>query len=266
LYYRNSNRSESSFQTTNFGFEPTMRFPVGEKTRIGISYRLSSDEIRDATGASVVIVADEALGALLTSSVGITLSYDSRNSRVDPTSGFILTLDEEVAGFGGDLSFTKTVVRAKGYMAFFDDSLVLSAEVEGGALVSLDGSDSRVTDRFFLGGNSLKGFVTGGLGPRDTGDSLGGNYYSVVRLQGSFPLGFGEDSGIFGGVFAEAGSVWDLGDIGVVNDDMFIRASTGVSLFWATPIGPLEFSYAFPILYEAGDITQNFSVAISTRF
>ena len=67
-------------------------------------------------------------------------------------------------------------------------------------------------------------------------------------------------------MFAEAGSVWDLGNIGGVDDDMYIRASSGVSLFWASPLGPLEFSYAFPIQYEADDITQNFSVAISTRF
>ncbi len=269
-YFRKSDRSESSFQSTNFGFEPNVRFALGEDTRMQISYRLSSDEIRDvAAGASSVILADQG-GPQITSSLGFTLSYDRRNSRVDPTSGFILTLNEEIAGLGGDLNFSKTVVRAKGYTAFFDDSLVLSAEVEGGALVSTDGSDSRVTDRFFLGGNTLKGFANGGIGPRDTttanNDALGGNYYAAVRLQSSFPIGFGEDAGIFGGVFAEAGSVWDLGNIGVVDDDMYIRASSGVSLFWATPLGPLEFSYAFPILYEDDDITQNFSVAISTRF
>ena len=265
LYYRDSDRSESSFQTTNFGFEPTVRFPVGEKTRMGISYRLSSDEIRDVVSGSTVIQ-DDAVGPQVTSSVGLTISHDRRDSRVNPTSGFIVSLDEELAGLGGDLSFSKTIVRAKGYTSFFDDSLVLSAELEGGALVSTDGSDSRVTDRFFLGGSSLKGFATGGIGPRDSGDALGGNYYGVLRLQGSFPIGFGEDSGIFGGVFAEAGSVWDLGSIVVDDDEMYVRASTGVSLFWATPIGPLEFSYAFPMLYEDDDITQNFSVAVSTRF
>lgn len=265
LYYRDSDRSESSFQTTNFGFEPSIRFPVGENTRMGVSYRLSSDEIRDVTSGSTIIQDDQD-GPLVTSSVGLTLSYDKRNSRVNPTSGFIVSLDEEIAGLGGDLSFSKTIVRAKGYTSFFDDSLVLSAELEGGALVSTDDSDSRVTDRFFLGGSSLKGFSTGGIGPRDSGDALGGNYYGVVRLQGSFPIGFGEDSGIYGGVFAEAGSVWDLGSIVIDDDEMYLRASTGVSLFWATPIGPLEFSYAFPMRYEDDDITQNFSVAVSTRF
>jgi len=270
LYYRRADRSESSFQSTNYGVEPTLRFYLDENTRMGISYRLSSDEIRDvAVGASPVILADE-VGPLVTSALGVSLSYDRRNSRAAPTSGFILSLNEEFAGLGGDLSYSKTIVKAKGYTSFFDESLIFSAELEGGALVTTDGSDTRVTDRFFLGGNSFKGFATGGIGPRDTvadnDDALGGNYYGIARLQGTFPLGFGEDSGIYGGVFAEAGSVWDLGDIGVVDDEMYIRASSGVSLFWRTPIGPLEFSYAIPLMYEDDDITQNFSVAVSTRF
>ncbi|MBL4872979.1 MAG: outer membrane protein assembly factor BamA [Rhodobacteraceae bacterium] len=270
-YFRNSDRSESSFQTTNFGFEPNIRFAVGENTRMKLSYRLSSDEIRDvAAGASPIISADD-VGPQITSSIGVTLSYDRRNSRIDPTSGFVVTLDENFAGLGGDLNFSKTVVRVKGYTAFFDDNLILSAELEGGALVTTDGSNSRVTDRFFLGGNSLKGFATGGIGPRDSfpnnDDALGGNYYGVIRLKGSFPIGFDDGSGIYGGVFAEAGTVWDLGGHVFAGDDgMSIRAASGVSLFWASPLGPLEFSYAFPLIYEDDDITQNFSVAISTRF
>lgn len=268
VYYRQADRPESSFQTTNIGFEPTVGFALDRNTRMGVSYRISSDEIRDsAADASPVITAEE--GTLLTSAIGITLSHDRRDSKVSPTGGYFLSFDGTYAGLGGDVSYTKTVIRAKGYAGLFDDNVVLSAEIEGGALVSVNGG-SRITDRFFLGGQSLRGFATGGVGPRDMStaaeDSLGGNFYAVTRVQGSFPLGLPEEFGIFGGVFAEAGSVWGLDNVAGIDDDMYIRASTGVSLFWATPIGPLEFSYAFPILFEADDVQQNFSVSISTRF
>ncbi|OUS08579.1 outer membrane protein assembly factor BamA [Rhodobacterales bacterium 52_120_T64] len=270
LYFQKSDFDASSFQTTNLGFEPSVRFAVGEDTSMKLSYSLSRDEIRDVHDDASAIIFADAVGPQITSSFGVTLSYDRRNSRVNPTSGYFLTLEEDFAGLGGDLNFSKTIVRAKAYTAFFDENVVVSAEVEGGALVTTDGSNTRVTDRFFLGGNSLKGFATGGIGPRDTStandDALGGNYYGVVRLQGTFPIGLGEDAGIYGGVFAEAGSVWDLGDIGFADDEMSIRASSGFSLFWSSPLGPLEFSYAVPILYEDDDVTQNFSVAISTRF
>lgn len=264
-YYRNADRSESSFQTTNFGLEPSIRFAVGENTRVDLNYRLSSDEVRALAGTLSVVADDAALGSLITSSLGVNLTYDRRNSRITPTSGYVIALSEDIAGLGGDLAYSKTVIRAKGYTSFYDESLILSAELEGGALLSTNGTNSLVADRFFLGGNSLKGFAVGGIGPRDAGDALGGNYYGALRLQGIFPLGLGEDAGVFGGIFAEAGTVWDLGAI-AVPDDMHIRASAGLNLFWDTPIGPLKFSYAFPLLFEVDDITQNFSVTISTRF
>lgn len=268
LYYRNVDRDESSFQTTNIGFEPSVGFAIGENTRVKLSYRLSLNDLRDVhANASPIISAEE--GELLTSAIGAKIVYDRRNSVVSPTSGFVLSLSEEFAGVGGDVSYSKTVVRAKGYTSLFNENLVLSAELEGGALVGHDGG-TRITDRFFLGGKSFKGFATGGIGPRDMSttneDALGGNYYGIARLQGSFPLGLPDEYGIFGGVFLEGGSVWDLDTAPASGDDMFFRASTGVSLFWATPIGPLEFSYAFPFQAEDDDVTQNFSVSIGTRF
>ncbi len=267
IYYRQVDRPESSYQTTNIGFEPSLAFPLGENSRLRLDYRLSLDEIRDVPAtASPVILAEQ--GALLTSALGATLTYDRRNSTVEPTSGYVLSLEGEVAGLGGQVSYSKAVARAKGYLSFFDDNFILSGELEGGALIS-GASGTRITDRFFLGGQSFKGFANGGLGPRDTGtnDSLGGNFYSVVRIQGSFPLGLPKDYGIYGGVFVEGGSVWGLDSPPPgIDDGLYWRASTGLSLFWSTPIGPLEFSYAFPLLYEPNDVTQNFSVSISTRF
>lgn len=263
VYYRDVNRSESSFQTTNIGIEPTVQFSLGEHTRLKLGYRISQDEIRDASAAAPYIAADE--GSFLTSAVSATLTYDRLNSRIEPTGGYFLSLQEEYAGLGGDINHTKTVARAKAYTSFFDESLILSAELEGGALISVD-NQSRVTDRFFLGGQSLRGFSTGGIGPREADDALGGNYYSVLRLKGSFPLGLPDDYGIFGGAFVEGGSVWGLDNPGAIDDEMYLRAAAGVSLFWATPIGPLEFSYAVPFEYEDDDDLQNFSVSIATRF
>lgn len=263
-YYRDANRTESSFQTTNFGIEPNLRFALGEHTDLRLGYRISLDEIRDfSVGASPYLLGDA--GERVTSALSVTLSYDQLNSRSEPTSGYFLSIEEEYAGLGGDVNYLKTVAKARAYTAFFDESLILSAELEGGLLTTQD-PQSRVTDRFFLGGQTLRGFATGGIGPRDSDDALGGNMYAVLRLKSSFPIGFPDDYGIFGGAFVEAGSVWGLDNPGAIDDDMYIRASAGVSLFWTTPIGPLEFSYAIPFEKQLDDVEQNFSVSVSTRF
>ncbi len=264
VYYRDVTRSESSFQTTNIGIEPSARFALGEYTDIDLRYRLSLDEIRDFdAGASPYIIADG--GERITSSLAVTLSYDRLNSPVEPTGGYRLSLQGEYAGLGGDVNYVKTVAKARAYTSLFDESMILSAELEAGALSTTD-PQTRVIDRFFLGGQTLRGFATGGIGPRDSDDALGGNFYSVLRLKSSFPIGFPDDYGIFGGAFVEAGSVWGLDNPGAIDDESYIRASAGLSLFWTTPIGPLEFSYAIPFETQTDDVTQNFSVSVSTRF
>lgn len=277
LYYRQFDRTESSFQETNFGFEPAFDFPVSEDARMSVRYRISSDEIRDVDpNASALITPREDL----MSAISVTYTLDKRNSPVDPSRGYRLKIEQEFAGLGGDVEYSKTVASAKVFTSFFNEDLILSAEIEGGALVAENGG-SRITDRFFLGGDSLRGFATGGVGPRDfctacggaggnVNDSLGGNFYAVGRVEASFPLGLPEELGIFGGVFFDIGSVWDLdntaGSMGTVDDSQIFRSAAGVSIFWTTPIGPLRFNFARPIQKESYDQTEDFRVSIDTRF
>lgn len=278
-FYRQVDRTESSFQETNLGLRPRFAFPVSEDGRMEIQYNISQDEIRDVEDDASILIST---GSAVTSSVAFKYTLDTRDSPIDPRSGFRLLLEQEFAGLGGDTSYSKTSGRVKGYTSLLNEDLVLSAEFEGGML-AYDG-ESRITDRFFLGGNSLRGFATGGVGPRDfcngcvgaggagqnVDDALGGNMYAVGRLEASFPLGLPEELGIYGGLFFDMGSVWDLdntaGSMGAVDDGQIWRSAAGVSLFWSTPIGPLRFNWAWPIEKESYDETEDFRVTIDTRF
>jgi len=101
-------------------------------------------------------------------------------------------------------------------------------------------------------------------------DALGGNVYAVGRLEASFPLGLPEELGIFGGVFFDVGSVWELdstaGSSGTIDDSRQLRSAAGVSLFWTTPIGPLRFNFSRPIEKQSFDKTEDFRISIDTRF
>ena len=285
VYYRNRNLDEQSFQTKNIGFEPRLGFPLSENGRLTLRYRISQDDIYDVQEDTSRIIQNEE-GNLITSAVGGTYSYDRRNSVVDPTAGFILTLNQEFAGVGGDTTYSKTQARARAYTSFFEEDLVLSAEFEGGVIVSQDGT--RITDRFSTGGDSFRGFARNGLGPRDfcgggneadctdpqedlkVDDAVGGNYYSVLRFDASFPLGLPEEYGVFGGLFADVGSLWQLddtaGSMGEVDAGFHLRSSVGVSLFVDTPFAPLRFNYAVPLMYEDYDVLERFRFTVQTRF
>lgn len=280
-FYRDYNRDESSINTTTYGFVPNVGFPLSEDSRLTVRLDLRSEEIRvDDTGTSPILVREA--GERVSVGVGLSYVLDKRNSPIDPTAGFILRLDEDLAGLTGGAQYSKTKVNARAYTSLFDEEVVLSAEVEGGALFSFN-DQSRITDRFVLGGDSFRGFQYGGLGPRDkcdncsgpgntedVNDALGGNMYAVARLEASFPIGLPPEYGIYGGVFADAGTLWDLYDTdgasGTVDDSAKLRSSIGASIFWDSAIGPLRFNYAIPIQKESGDETESFRLTVDTRF
>jgi outer membrane protein insertion porin family len=277
----------SSFQETTVSFAPYVEFPLSEKQRLRARYRLSSDEIRDiAITASPAIFADE--GSLITSAIGATWSYDERNDPVEPTAGYLLTFDQDLAGLAGDSFYTRSVGKAKGWTSFADDQVVASLEIEAGGIFGLSG-DLRVTDRFYLGGDRFRGFESGGLGPRDVStfsnasgtavrdDAVGGNYFAVIRSNVTFPLGLPEELGVYGGLFADAGTVWSLdqtsfsdvntvGGVATIDDTLQLRAAIGTSLFIDSPFGPLRFNFAYPLLAEEYDQKEFFRFTAGTRF
>lgn len=282
IYFRETNFSEQSFKTANRGFEPRVAFPLSENGRLTIRYKLSDDEIFDVSEDTSRVILNEE-GTLTTSALAFTYIYDRRNSVVDPTAGFLLTLNQEFAGIGGDVRHSKTSGTGRAYTSFFEDAVILSASLEGGYIYSEDGT--RITDRFNAGGDSFRGFARNGIGPRDicdvgecaapqedleVDDALGGNIFGILRLDASFPLGIPDQYGVYGGVFSDVGSLWKLddtdGSMGTVDDSFLLRSSVGVSLFVETPFAPLRFNYAWPIRKADTDVLERFRFTIQTRF
>ena len=275
FFLEDDRSSESSFDQNRFGLDLFAGFPLSEDARLRPNYSFVSDDISVSDDASPAIVDDA--GNTVTSSVGYRLTYDQRNDPLEPTSGYLMTLNQDLAGVGGDRRFVKSSALAKGWVSLLDEALVASAEIEGGALVNF-GQDSRITERFFLGGQTLRGFESRGIGPRDlnTDDAIGGNYFAAVRLETSFPVGLPEELGVFGGAFVDAGTVWGLDKTSfgatagapavTIDDDPQLRVSAGGLLFIDSPFGPLEFSLGFPLVKEDFDEKEIFRFSVGTRF
>jgi len=269
-FFRQTDRSsESSLQIDTAGFRPQVAFPLSDDLRLSVNYEFLWDNVDVSPLASAALQPDD--GKRITSSVGYRLTYDQRSDPIEPTSGYLLTFNQQIAGLGGASRYVKSSGSAKTWFGFLDDRVITSLELEGGALVTFD-EDSRINERFLLGGDSFRGFQQLGLGPRDrtTDDALGGNYFVVSRLETSFPLGLPEELGIFGGVFVDVGSLWGLDRTSFpganIDDGFELRAAAGPILFMNTPLGPLELSFGFPLLKEAGDETELFRLSVGTRF
>jgi outer membrane protein insertion porin family len=270
LFYVQDDRSDtSSFSVNSAGISPQVGFPLSEDLQVLLRYEFLSDDIRVDGSASPAIQVDE--GSQITSSVGYLLTYDKRNDPVEPTGGYLSNFDQQIAGAGGASRFVKSRGIFKTWYGLFDDKVIASLELEGGALFTFD-NDSRITERYFLGGESLRGFADEGIGPRDTttDDALGGNYYGVARFEVSFPIGLPEELGIFGGAFVDAGTLFGLDETSFggtsITDAANFRAAAGALVFLDTPLGPLQLSFGFPLVKESFDETELFRLSLGTRF
>ncbi len=239
---------------------------MSENGRLTLFYSYDYTDIKDvAATASTFIQADE--GPVGTNALGYRYSYDTRRTGLNPNAGVLFRFGQE---FGvGDATYIETTAELTGQTLVLNEEVTLRATLEGGFLSYTDG-DSRITDRYFLGSSTMRGFEPGGIGPRDpaTDDALGGNIFAVARLEAEFPLGLPEEYGITGGVFLDYGSVWDtgIGDPSILYDDFTPRTIAGVSIFWDTPIGPLRFNWTEPLDVQPEDNTKQFDVTISTEF
>ena len=259
-------QTQSSFDRETTGFTLRAGYPLAERLRHAPSYMFRHDDVSDiATTASRVIKEQE--GSTITSALGHALAYDLRDSRIDPTEGYFVRFGQEVAGLGGDVYFLKHTL-TYGYFYSIWDGWVLSALSRDGYIVGLD-DDVRITDRFFLGGRSLRGFKPGGVGPRDekTGDSLGGNLFYSVTGELGFPIDVAREFDLRGAVFTDVGSLAVTDDEGIgIQDKGSPRVSVGLGFSYRSPLGPLRFDFSHALVKEDFDRTESFRFSFGTRF
>ena len=251
------------FDEFTAGFGIRLGYPLGPDLTQVINYRLEYEEIENSSNE---LVPD---GAAWVSSIGQTLIYDRLDSRINPTDGYILRFGTAIAGLGGDVNYFRTTGSASYFTPVLgNEDVILNLSIEGGYILGL-GQDVRVQDRFFVGGANLRGFDTGGIGPRlaDTRQALGGNQYAVGTVELEFPLGLPDDLGISGRVFSDAGYLDGVDGVDEpILDDPAIRAAVGAGISWNSPFGPIRLDYAVPVLREDFDVTQNFRFSFGTTF
>jgi len=261
------NQLIGQFNQFTVGGSLRMGYQITEPLRQTLKYTLRQDTINNVQSTASRFIQEEA-GTRNTSAVGQVLLYDKRDNRLDPSAGYFGQFGVDVAGLGGDVRYVRTLLSG-GYYYSVAPQWVLSLTGEGGYIHGLGGDIVRIEDRFFVGGDNLRGFATGGIGPRDlaTNDALGGNVYYVGTVSLGFPLGLPQELGITGRVFSDFGSLFNLDEKGsTIADPHSVRVSTGFGVSWASPLGPIKLDLAVPVKREPFDKKQFFRIGFGTRF
>jgi len=216
---------------------------------------------------------------------------DTRNHFLTPTRGSLNRLSLNVALPGSTREYFTASYRGRKFFPLGGDfAFVLRADVSYGE--TYDGKDFVDTDpveperlsgqcqldeivtadsglpfweHFFAGGVSdVRGFEDNTLGPKDQFcRSVGGDFKATGGIEIAFPLPFVEVSGTRMAWFVDAGNVFT--DIDGFDQDL-LRASTGLSLSWEAPVGPIILNISTPLKDREGDETQFLQFSFGTQF
>jgi outer membrane protein insertion porin family len=264
------------------GFALRLGYAFNEHLRQVWSYSLVDRDVFNVeTGASPFIL-NEA-GTTLLSQLSQVLTLDYRDSKVYPHSGYVVELGTDYAGLGGDARFVRGNLNAAYYIPLErqfgnpDWGIKLGGSI--GDMVLLPGGREEIIDRFFLGGDNLRGFQTGGAGPHDTqtGDPVGGRFIWTQTTELRYPLPVSPDLGLTGRAFVDVGSLdnasFRSGSCQIsatqscqITQSSSPRVGAGVGISWRTAFGLINVDLAPFVIKQPGDQTQVFRFGFGTRF
>ena len=259
-------QDSSSFDIDRTGFGFRGGYTITENLRQDWRYGFKISKISDVASSASQLIQDQ-IGTETTSEISHLLTYDKRDNALFPTEGYFIRIKNDFAGLGGTVRHLRNQFTVAQFYPLADQ-WVLSAVAKAGYIVGI-GKNVDVLERFFIGGDNLRGFATRGVGPRDTNtnDSLGGEWMYTGSLQLQFPIGLPEELGVGGRAFTDLGSSGQLEPTAsFVQDTGSLRMAVGTGITWLSPFGPVALDAAVPILKEDFDITENVRISFGTRF
>jgi outer membrane protein insertion porin family len=263
-------RSQSSFKSTNTGVVLRSGYEISERLSHGVRYMIKKETVSDVSPMASIYVRDEA-GDRVQSSIGHTITYDALDSRITPTDGYLLKLDQDLAGVGGQTRFISTRGTAAFYKPIWEKDVVFKAVAKAGHIQGFGGKDVRLNDNFFLGPDYIRGFDIAGIGARDkkTRDALGGKRYATATTEIILPLGLPSEIGLRAAIFHDIGTLYNVDMKRTntqINDSSAFRASAGISLIWNSPLGAINVHYGIPYMKQEFDDVRRFYIDFGTNF
>ncbi len=264
----------AQYQSSTLGAAIGFGVPVSETDTIVFGLRAERTEITLFEGSPLIYyqyVADFGDSpSSLVSSVG--WSRDTRDDVLYPTRGRLQSAVGEIGLPIADLTYWKAQYLHQWFFPVFGQ-IVGMLRVDIGYADGYSGKPLPFFKAFYGGGPaSVRGYETASLGPRDlAGTVLGGKRKIIGNAEAYYPILKGEKA-VRLSVFADAGQIWVPPDeIPQLLKDLYpgttaFRYSVGAGLSWNSPLGPLKFSYAFPLATKPYDNIQRFQFQVGSVF
>ena len=257
----NDNYKTFGYKTNKTGISIGTNFEYLDDLYLGLNNSHFYENIETNSTASAQQQAQE--GSYWDSFIKLDMNYDKRNQKFQTSSGFksFYSIDIPV------ISDTNTIKNYYNYSYYFDffEKNFSSISLYLQSANSLNNKDIKLSERINIPSSRLRGFEAGRVGPKDGDDYVGGNYAYSINFASNVPQIFEESQNLDFLIFADAADVWGVDYNSSIKGDG-IRSSVGVALDWMSPVGPMNFSLAYPVTKKTGDKTETFRFNLGTSF
>ena len=257
----NDNFNTFGYKTNKTGVRVGTNFEYLNDFYLGISNSNFYEKIETNSTASAMQKKQE--GNYWDSFIILDMNYDKRNQKFQTNSGFksFYSVDLPI------ISETNTIKNYYNYSQYFNffEKNFSSISVYLQSANSLNNKDIKLSERITIPSSRLRGFEAGRVGPKDGDDFIGGNYAYSINFASNIPQFFEESQNLDFLIFADAADIWGVDYDSSIKGNG-IRSSIGVALDWTSPIGPLNFTLAYPVTKKTGDKTESFRFNLGTTF
>ena len=254
--------SDSGYESSKTGFSLGTSFEKNENLFFSPGVSTYFEKISTNSSASASLKKQE--GSYFENKFSYTLDYDLRNQKFRTTDGIRSVFNQSVPLISDDFALMNSYEIKKWHE--LENSMVVDINFYGKAINSLTDEDVRVSNRLGLSSSRMRGFESGKIGPRDGNDYVGGNYAAAINLSTTLPMLLESFENIDMKYFIDAGNVWGVDYSDTVDESNSIRSSTGLTVNWFTPIGPMNFAFIQNISKASTDKTESFQFNIGTSF
>jgi outer membrane protein insertion porin family len=275
-YQRNIDPSSlqvAAYASSTLGGAVSYGIPISETDTINLGWRFEHTSLSLYENSPLYYFLYVQEFGYVTNSFVVSLGWarDTRDDILYPTSGILQVAGVEVGLPIVDLSYYKANYLLQWFWPITKD-YVLMLRGDVGYAAGYSGKPLPFYKVFYGGGvGSVRGYETASLGPRDlAGNPLGGERKIIGNAELFYPLLKGDKS-VRASVFMDAGQISGvpgLGSIGasLEKENEKFRFSYGLGLAWNSPVGPLKFSYGWPLKKRPGDRIQNFQFQVGSVF
>ena len=262
-YKENDFSKSQSYKLNTLTFDTSFRYEFSDNTyhSFGIGYSLKDYQVTD--DSTVVNIIKNSQGESISFNISNDFTRNNLNSYIKPTRGNFLSFANLLeTPSSSNNGFIKNVITGKKYYTI--NKNIFSAQGKIGNIFSLNDSSILSDNKFSLGGRWLRGFDSNGVGPRDSRTSyVGGNNVMALKLDLSRPITLNDQNPIYLNLFNDYGSVWGNKNK-VTSSDQDLRISYGFGINYFSPIGPIGFSWGFPLVDKDYDIKRMFLFSIGS--